>query len=297
MREWFAKHGRLLTALLLTAAFIVAEAYALWYRGNAMVALVPVALLAVWLLVTRLETALLVMALLTPFAINMALLPGMELSMPVEPLMILFSAIFLFRVLAERDYDRRLLRHPVTLLVTASLVWMAVTSATSELPWVSAKYTLARLWFVLPFFYASAQIFRNQRRISQFFWAYAIGLGVVILIATSKTLGNFSDLQTLHRVMKPFYNDHTAYGCAIALMLPAAVYFCAVGTGACLTPHGAALHRPLLLLLPRGVDQRGGCHRGLCADPYRHESQVDDPALRAGGGRLFRLPGRGALQP
>ena len=230
MREWFAKHGRLLTALLLTAVFIVAEAYALWYRGNAMVALVPVALLAVWLLVTRLETALLVMALLTPFAINMALLPGMELSMPVEPLMILFSAIFLFRVLAERDYDRRLLRHPVTLLVTASLVWMAVTSATSELPWVSAKYTLARLWFVLPFFYASAQIFRNQRRISQFFWAYAIGLGVVILIATSKTLGNFSDLQTLHRVMKPFYNDHTAYGCAIALMLPAAVYFCAVGT-------------------------------------------------------------------
>lgn len=225
MREWFAKHGRLLTALLLTAVFIVAEAYALWYRGNAMVALVPVALLAVWLLVTRLETALLVMALLTPFAINMALLPGMELSMPVEPLMILFSAIFLFRVLAERDYDRRLLRHPVTLLVTASLVWMAVTSATSELPWVSAKYTLARLWFVLPFFYASAQIFRNRRRISQFFWAYAIGLGVVILIATSKTLGNFSDLQTLHRVMKPFYNDHTAYGCAIALMLPAAVYF------------------------------------------------------------------------
>lgn len=230
MRGWFTSHARLLTALAVTLAFIAAEAFALWYRGNAMVALVPAALLAVWLVVMRLETALLCMALLTPFAINFALLPGMELSMPVEPMMILFSAVFIFRVLAERDYDRRLLRHPVTLLLTASLVWMAITSATSELPWVSAKYTLARLWFVLPFFYASAQIFRQRRRIRQFFWAYAIGLGVVILIATSKTLGNFSDLQTLHRVMKPFYNDHTAYGCAIALMLPAAVYFCAVGT-------------------------------------------------------------------
>ena len=78
---------------------------------------------------------------------------------------------------------------------------------------------------MVPFFYAAAQIFRSRDRIRQFFWAYAIGLGVVILIATSKTLGNFSDLQTLHRVMKPFYNDHTAYGCAIALMLPAAFYF------------------------------------------------------------------------
>ena len=57
------------------------------------------------------------------------------------------------------------------------------------------------------------------------YWAYAIGIGIVILIATSKTLGNFSDLQTLHRVMRPFYNDHTAYGCAIALLLPAAFYF------------------------------------------------------------------------
>jgi O-antigen ligase len=90
---------------------------------------------------------------------------------------------------------------------------------------VSFKYLIARLWFVIPFYFAAAHFFRNRQRIGQFFWAYAIGLGVVILIATSKTLGNFSDLQTLHRVMRPFYNDHTAYGCVIALMLPAAFYF------------------------------------------------------------------------
>lgn len=246
MREWFTSHARLLTALAVTLAFIAAEAFALWYRGNAMVALVPAVMLAVWLVVMRLETALLCMALLTPFAINMALLPGMELSMPVEPMMILFSAVFIFRVLAERDYDRRLLRHPVTLLLTASLAWMAITSATSELPWVSVKYTLARLWFVLPFFYASTQIFRQRRRIRQFFWAYAIGLGVVILISTSKTLGNFSDLQTLHRVMKPFYNDHTAYGCAIALMLPASFYFI-------FSHHHRGWQRVLTLMLFAGL--------------------------------------------
>ena len=107
----------------------------------------------------------------------------------------------------------------------ASLAWMLITSCTSRLPWVSFKYLIARLWFVLPFFFAAAQIFRNRTRIRQFFWAYAIGLGVVVLIATSKTVGNFSDLQTLHHVMRPFYNDHTAYGCAIAIMLPACFHF------------------------------------------------------------------------
>lgn len=212
-------------ALLITLAFVVAEAYALWYKGDATVGLVPLALLVVWLFVVRLETGFLLMTLLTPFAVNMALLPGMELSMPVEPMMILFSAIFFFRLLATRSYDARLLRHPVTLLLLASLLWMAFTSITSEMPWVSIKYTLARVWFVTPFFFAAAHFFKDHSRIRQFFWAYAIGLGVVIFIATAKTLGNFSDLQTLHRVMKPFYNDHTAYGCVIALMLPAAFYF------------------------------------------------------------------------
>jgi O-antigen ligase len=212
-------------AIVLTVLFIAFEGYALWYKGDASVAFVPMALLVIWLFLTKFETGFLLMTLLTPFAVNMALIPGMELSMPVEPMMILFSGIFLFRVLLTRSYDLRLLRHPVTLLLLASLTWMLFTSITSEMPWVSIKYTLARLWFVVPFFFAASQFFQSHQRIRQFFWAYAIGLGVVILIATSKTLGNFSDLQTLHRVMRPFYNDHTAYGCVIALMLPAAFYF------------------------------------------------------------------------
>ena len=223
------KNKGLLAALGLTLLFAAANLWMLYHKGSYMLTLVPLGLLVVWLFVQRLETGLLSMALLTPFAINLALFPGMELSMPVEPVMILFTCIFFFRVLVERNYDLRLLRHPVSLLLLASLTWMLVTSCTSRLPWVSFKYLLARIWFVVPFFFAAAQIFRERRRITQFFWAYAIGLGTVILIATSKTLGNFSDLQTLHHVMRPFYNDHTAYGCAIALLLPAAFYFVFAG--------------------------------------------------------------------
>lgn len=218
------KNKGLVGALLLTLLFVAASIWG-FARENYIVSMVPLVMLVVWLFVQRLEAGLLCMALLTPFAVNLALMPGMELSMPVEPMMILFTAIFFFRVLVAHNYDKRLLRHPVSLLLLASLVWMAVTSCTSRLPWVSFKYLLARIWFVVPFFFAAAQIFRDRTRIRQFFLAYAIGLGVVIFITTSKTVGNFSDLQTLHRVMRPFYNDHTAYGCAIALLIPATVYF------------------------------------------------------------------------
>ena len=238
MKDWLLRNKGLLAALAMTLLFIVGECFAMFRTGDYRMTLIPLALLVVWLYVVRLETGLLLMALLTPFAIDVALLPKTELSMPVEPMMILFSLFFLFRVLVVKHtplqdgksgsvagYDLRILRHPVTLLLFATLAWWVVTSCTSRLPLVSFKYLIARLWFVIPFYFAATQIFRNRERIAQFFWAYAIGLGIVIFIATTKTLGNFSDLQTLHRVMQPFYNDHTAYGCAIALMLPATVYF------------------------------------------------------------------------
>ena len=225
MKQWLQHNKGLLAALALTVVFIVAEALVFYWKGGYLAALAPLALIVAWLFVVRYETGLLLMALLTPFAVNVALLPGMELSMPVEPMMILFTFCFFFRVLASHNYGLRLLRHPVSLLLIATLVWWLFTSCTSRLPWVSFKYLIARIWFVVPFFFAALQIFSRRDRIRQFCWAYDIGLGIVILIATSKTLGNFSDLQTLHRVMRPFYNDHTAYGCAIALLMPASFYF------------------------------------------------------------------------
>ena len=187
--------------------------------------LLPLAGLTLLLFMLKFETGLMVMALLTPFAVDFALMPGMELSMPVEPMMILFSAMFVFRVLVQPGYDLRILRHPVTVAVIASLVWMLVTSSTSQIPQVSFKYFAARLWFVLPFFFAAVQIFRDGRRVRQFVLCYGAALVAVILISTVKTLGNFHDLQTLHRVMRPFYNDHTAYGCVIALFTPVTFHY------------------------------------------------------------------------
>lgn len=224
MHDWLKKNRTIVAAVLVTAAFLVLNFFML-SRDIYWLFLLPLAGLVLVLFAFKLETGLLVTAFLTPFAVDFALLPGMELSMPVEPMMILFTLMFLFRVLLNRNYDIRILRHPVSIAVIAMLVWMLVTSATSQIPGVSFKYFAARLWFVVPFFFAAAQIFKNRTRTRQMVWCYGLSLVIVILISTAKTLGNYHDLQTLHRVMRPFYNDHTAYGCVIALFVPVAFYY------------------------------------------------------------------------
>lgn len=224
MKPWLLKNRSAVIALLVSLLFIALNSLLL-SKDFYYLSFLPIAGLVLLLFVLKFDTGMMCMALLTPFAIDFAFIPGMELSMPVEPMMILFSLMFYFRVLVAKNYDLRILRHPVVIVVIASLLWMLISSCTSQLPWVSFKYLLCRLWFVSPFFFAAIQVFKNVDNIKRFFWCYAIGLIVVVLIATLKTIGNFSDLQTLHRVMRPFYNDHTAYGCVIALFLPAAFYF------------------------------------------------------------------------
>lgn len=223
MKKLLANRG-VMTALGVTALFLVVCLYFMFHE-NYLVLLVPAALLMLWLFFYYRDESLALIALATPFAVDYAILGDMKLSLPVEPMMIVFTVVFLFQELLMRRYDKRVLRHPVSILIMLSILWMVVTSALSLKPVESFKFTAARLWFVIPFFYATAQSFQKARHIKMFYWAYALGLAAVVAITTAKTLGGFSDLQLMHRVMRPFYNDHTAYGCVIALMLPLAVYY------------------------------------------------------------------------
>lgn len=220
----FLKEKKHLIALLLTLLYTVIAAVWL-FNEQTWVLLIPLICVVIAFTVIRIEETLIFIAFCTPFAIDAAIFEGMELSLPTEPLLILLSAIFLFRVLLLKNYNKAVLRHPVTIILLISLAWMFLTSLCSHNTAVSLKYWAARLWFVIPFFFAAALIFQNPKRIRQVYTAYAIALVAIVIITTIKTLGNTHDLQILHRVMRPFYNDHTAYGCVTALFLPGALYY------------------------------------------------------------------------
>lgn len=221
----FLKHyWKPLIALLSVLLFLCAN-YFFLANDQFYFLVLPPAILLLVLFVKNMDYALLATALFTPLSVNTALLGDSELSLPAEPMMILLSFVFIVRSIIEHRYSKHILRHPVSIAIIVMLIWMLVVSVTSQIPIVSLKYTAARLWFVIPFFFAAAYAFRNPQRIRQFFWCYAIGLIIVILISTARTIGHMHDLNTIHHAMKPFYNDHTAYGCVIALMLPAAFYY------------------------------------------------------------------------
>lgn len=107
--------------LFLIVLFLSVNTYCL-LKDFYILSLIPLIGIAVLLLIVRFDYMLLSIALLTPFAINIDIFPQMELSMPVEPMMIIFCCVFLFRILLTRCYDLRILRHPISLALIASLL-------------------------------------------------------------------------------------------------------------------------------------------------------------------------------
>lgn len=183
--------------------------------------LLPLLLIVVLLFIFSLDKIILIITFLTPFAINVRSFDiGIGVSIPTEPLMLGVLLVFFLKLFYENTIDKKLLRHPVTIAILINLVWIFITSLTSELPLVSFKFLLARLWFIVPFYFIGVKLFKKFENISLFLWLYIIALSAVIFYSLyNHALSGFEE-DPSHVVMTPFYNDHTVYGAVLALFLP-----------------------------------------------------------------------------
>ncbi|RLD61102.1 MAG: hypothetical protein DRJ05_03355 [Bacteroidetes bacterium] len=189
-------------------------------------ALLPLVIFVAMVYFISLDKILLLITFVTPFAINIKDLDlGFGISLPSEPLMVGVLIFFLIKLIYDLSYDHRILRHPVTLAIFFNLIWLLFTSVTSEMPLVSFKFIVSRLWFIVPFYFMGILLFKKIKDIKLFLWLYIISFsGVILYTIFNHSLRGF-DEESGHWVMTPFYNDHTVYGAILAMYIPILVGF------------------------------------------------------------------------
>lgn len=208
-------------AYIASAVFLALSAYFIAIERFYFSAFFPVAIALLWMYIYRLDWVLLLVAFTTPVAIQLSDMDmGVSVSLPSEPLLFGVLAVALLKWMFEGNYDRQILRHPLTLAIIGSLVWMFFTAVTSELPLVSLKYFLSRLWFVVAFYFLGVPLFKDLKNFKRFNWLYIIPLLYVIFYSTKVLAAHGFSEDVSHWAMSPFYNDHTAYGAILALLLP-----------------------------------------------------------------------------
>ncbi|MEI6433418.1 MAG: O-antigen ligase family protein [Bacteroidota bacterium] len=209
----------------LCALFIGLNCYLIG-RDTYWLLFLPVFIVILYYYFYSVDKILLLITFLTPLAINVTQFEfNVGVSIPTEPLMLGVLLLFVIKLFYTNSFDKKIWTHPMTIVIGLQLLWMLITSIMSDMPMVSFKHLLARLWFVVPFYVLCIPLFRKISNINLFVWLYTIPLIIVIGYTTyHHSLWGFNE-EAGHWVMEPFYNDHTIYGAILAIFIPIFVGF------------------------------------------------------------------------
>lgn len=217
---------RQIIAFLVAMALVVANGYSI-IRESPAIQLITVAIVGLYLVFFHADWAMYLVAFSTPFSVIISSknIP-LGLSLPSEALMITITMVFFARILYDLRINRDFLKHPISIAILVYLGWMLITCLTSARPVISIKAFASKLWFITSCYWFFMQMVDdNLKNAVRYFNCYALGLAIIVVITTYLHALSGFDEHYAHYVMSPFYNDHTAYGAALAFMIPLSVGF------------------------------------------------------------------------
>lgn len=159
---------------------------------------------------------------LLPFSVEVNLPGGFGTDLPTEPIMILCSGLFLLLLCnKEHKLDWRQYISPISFILFASLIWMLFTSLFSSEFLISLKYSLAKVWYVIPFFLLTIGFYWNKllavKTLLRLFFG-SLFLALLYVNAKHATLGFSFD--TINKACQPIFRNHVNYGAMLVLSLP-----------------------------------------------------------------------------
>ncbi|MCF0206825.1 MAG: O-antigen ligase family protein, partial [Bacteroidales bacterium] len=208
---------------IVAVLFIAANSFLIATRGIYILNLLPLALILLAALFFALDKLMLFSVFCIPLSVPLThYMPGLgfNVDIPTEPFFVGIMFIFILKLILERNYDKKILRHPISVMIFIFLLWKLVTVATSTMPLVSLKFWIASLWFILPFYFLIILLFKEERNMFKFFFLYSIPFAAIIVLTLVKHSSYAFDQHIANGIMQPFFNDHTSYGAAIAMFLP-----------------------------------------------------------------------------
>lgn len=216
------------TGLILVLLYVICNALMIYFNHYYLL-LLPIFLIVLYFFLFHLDLVFLVIVFCTPLSFNFEDLSigGIGFYFPTEPLLFLFSIVILLKFIYKPS-SKKYLKHykqPISILIIIQIVWIFITSITSEFPIVSFKFLISRSWFIIPIFFYAIHFFQQgKQKVFQFLWAFICP----VFIVTTYTLINhyshgFSE-EAGHWVMWPFFKDHTSYGAILAICIPIVIW-------------------------------------------------------------------------
>lgn len=199
--------------LLSIFAFAITQAY--------FILVVPAALLLFYFTLSDFRKIFFLLLCFIPLSTEVTLPNGFSTDLPTEPLIVgLMGVFFLYVLRYPKAVDVAFLKHPITLLLLLHIGWMLIASVQSSEVFVSVKFLLAKIWYIVTFYFLAGHLLKNEKDLRQAFWFVFIPLiGTIFIVLLRHAQYGFS-FEMVYRVLSPFFRNHVTYAAIMAIMVP-----------------------------------------------------------------------------
>lgn len=217
----FSYRFKTILGILLCLLLIAANTY-LVFMDKPYLILLPIGVLVGLLAIYKPNWVIYFVIFSAPFSFNFENLTdaGIGFYFPTEPILFGLLLLFIAKILHKNPIPKKILLHPITILIAIQITWIIITCVMSSMPIVSLKFLVSRLWFVVVLYLLVGKLFLEQLDIKKYIWLYLLPLTIVIGITIVKHAGHGFSEEVGHWIMWPFFKDHTSYGAVIAMLVP-----------------------------------------------------------------------------
>jgi O-antigen ligase len=182
---------------------------------------VPFTVLLLYSAWQHLDVLFFLLLFFLPFSVEYHFSQTLGTDLPDEFLMLFVSGFCLFYwIYHPKVISKKILLHPLLLLLFVSLVWTVVTVLFSTDHIISIKYLLAKCWYICAFVLAPVIVFRQQQNIRAAAITLACSMLIVAVITLIRHSSNGFHFANINDAVSPFFRNHVNYSAMLVCVLP-----------------------------------------------------------------------------
>lgn len=182
---------------------------------------IPAFALLVFISIVDFKKIFYLLFLCIPLSMEIALPGGFATDLPSEPLMVGLMLLYLLFVLRSiKSIDTSFLLHPLSLFLILHFLWICATTIYSENFIVSLKFSLAKFWYIIVFFFMAGTFLKTEKDVKRLIWIVLIPLIFTVVYAIIRHSTYDFAFNRINRALQPFYRNHVNYAAILTLFLP-----------------------------------------------------------------------------
>jgi O-antigen ligase len=162
---------------------------------------------------------------LIPLSMEYEFSSSLATDLPTEPfIVLLMGATILYFLANPQVITRKLLNHPITTVICLHVVWIGIAAFFSQVPIVSAKFFISKIWYVVVFFFLTTFLIKREEQFKAIYWCIAVPLCIIIVQTVIRHALLDFEFQEVNKTMTPFFRNHVNYAVMIAVFFPLALH-------------------------------------------------------------------------